>query len=105
MHFLCASTSLSEGQSRAFSVAGMPLLGVRRHGQVFIYRNRCPHRGITLNWAPDSFLDDSANLIQCAHHGAQFLIESGECVAGPCAGEWLEALDCLEDSQGIWLSE
>jgi len=105
MHFLCASTSLSEGQSRAFSVAGMPLLGVRRHGQVFIYRNRCPHRGITLNWAPDSFLDESASLIQCAHHGAQFLIESGECVAGPCAGEWLEALDCLEDSQGIWLSE
>lgn len=105
MHFLCASTSLSEGQSRAFSVAGVPLLGVRRHGQVFIYRNRCPHRGITLNWAPDSFLDESASLIQCAHHGAQFLIESGECVAGPCAGEWLEALDCLEDSQGIWLSE
>ncbi|MDU9405712.1 Rieske (2Fe-2S) protein [Pseudomonas sp. zfem004] len=105
MHFLCASTDLCEGQSRAFSVAGVPLLGVRRHGQVFIYRNRCPHRGITLNWTPDSFLDDSASLIQCAHHGAQFLIESGECVAGPCAGEWLEALDCLEDSQGIWLTE
>ena len=56
-----------------------------------------------LNWAQDAFLDDSASLIHCAHHGALFLIESGECVAGPCEGEMLQALDCQEDSQGIWL--
>ncbi|MDH1630514.1 Rieske (2Fe-2S) protein [Pseudomonas mosselii] len=105
MHFLCASNDLAEGHSRAFSVAGVPLFGVRRQGKVHLYRNRCPHRGIPLNWAADNFLDDSASLIQCAHHGAQFLIESGECITGPCAGEWLEALDCQEDSQGIWLTD
>ncbi|MFJ4347236.1 Rieske (2Fe-2S) protein [Pseudomonas sp. NPDC089401] len=103
MHLLCASNALAEGQSRAFSVDGIALFGVRRQGQVYLYRNRCPHRGIPLNWAEDAFLDDSASLIHCAHHGALFLIDSGECVAGPCEGEVLEALDCLEDCQGIWL--
>ncbi|CAM3710143.1 hypothetical protein CCOS865_00619 [Pseudomonas reidholzensis] len=105
MHFLCASAHLAEGHSRAFSVAGQALFGVRRHGQVFLYRNRCPHKGIPLNWTEEGFLDDSASLIHCAQHGALFLIESGECVAGPCEGEQLQALGCLEDSQGIWLKD
>ncbi len=103
MHLLCTSNALGEGQSRAFVVAGQALFGVRRHGQVYLYRNRCPHRGITLNADTDAFLDDSASLIHCVHHGALFLLESGECVAGPCEGEQLQALDCLEDSRGIWL--
>ncbi len=105
MHLLCSGVELSEGQSRGFNHDGVELLGVRRHGQVYLYRNRCPHRGIALNWQPDGFLDSSASLIACAHHGALFLIESGECVAGPCAGDALEALDCHEDSQGIWLRD
>jgi len=63
----------------------------------------CPHRGVPLEWQPDQFLDPSASLIQCATHGALFLIESGECVAGPCAGQFLTALDSREDEQGIWV--
>ncbi|MBO0369916.1 Rieske (2Fe-2S) protein [Pseudomonas shirazensis] len=104
MQLLCASEQLAEGHSRAFNLAGQALFAVRRHGQVFVYRNRCPHKGIPLNWADDTFLDASASLIHCAQHGALFLIESGECVAGPCEGEQLQALACHEDSQGIWLS-
>lgn len=46
MHFLCPSAALAEGHSRAFSVDGVELFGVRRQGQVHLYRNRCPHRGI-----------------------------------------------------------
>ncbi|NBA98201.1 Rieske 2Fe-2S domain-containing protein [Pseudomonas sp. R5(2019)] len=108
MHFLCGSDALGEAQSRGFHVQdfdgqAIDLLLVRRHGIVYAYRNRCPHRGVTLEWQPDRFLDDSASLIQCARHGALFLMESGECVAGPCAGDSLIALNCREDSQGIWL--
>ena len=103
MHFLCSSDQLGEGHSRGFSVDDSAVFAVRRAGRVYLYRNRCPHRGIALNWEPDQFLDSSASLITCGRHGALFLIESGECVAGPCAGEHLSALDCLEDSQGIWL--
>lgn len=103
MHYLCPSAALAEGHSRAFAVADLSLFGVRHNGAVHLYRNRCPHRGIALNWNAEGVLDASGKLIQCAHHGAQFIITSGECVTGPCTGEWLETLDCREDSQGIWL--
>jgi nitrite reductase/ring-hydroxylating ferredoxin subunit len=104
MHFLCSSVELGEAQSRGFDIDGLKILAIRRGGQVFIYRNRCPHRGVALEWQPDRFLDASASLIQCATHGALFLVETGECIAGPCAGDMLTALDCHEDDQGIWLS-
>lgn len=103
MHFLCTSAELNDASSRGFEVAGQALLAVRREGQVYLYRNHCPHRGVRLEWQPDRFLDSSGGLIQCARHGALFLIEDGECVAGPCAGERLQALPCIEDARGIWL--
>ena len=100
---LCAPNELTEGQSRGFALAELKLLVVRREGQVYAYQNRCPHRGIPLEWQPDQFLDHSNSLIQCATHGALFLIESGECVAGPCSGQSLTPLTCREDADGIWL--
>ncbi|MDF3194915.1 Rieske (2Fe-2S) protein [Pseudomonas sp. 1928-m] len=100
---LCAPDELAEGQSRGFEIAEEKLFTVRKDGQLYAYRNRCPHRGIPLEWLPDQFLDASASLIQCATHGALFLIESGECVAGPCAGQSLQELAIREDEQGIWV--
>ncbi len=104
LRFLCASSHLPESQSRGFELEDYKLLAIRRQGEVFIYKNRCPHRGIPLERQPDQFLDSSASLIQCATHGALFLIENGECVAGPCEGQSLTGLDCHEDAQGIWVT-
>ncbi|WP_296222240.1 Rieske (2Fe-2S) protein [Pseudomonas sp. UBA2684] len=101
---LCAVDELAEGQSRGFEIDNEKLFAVRKDGQVYAYRNRCPHRGIALEWLPDQFLDHSASLIQCATHGALFLIDSGECVAGPCAGKTLDALPCAEPPDGIWIT-
>ncbi|TKD46540.1 Rieske (2Fe-2S) protein [Azotobacter chroococcum] len=103
MQFLCAGNVLGEGQSRGFLLEERKLLAVRRDGRIFVYANRCPHRGIPLEWQTDRFLDASGSLIQCATHGALFLIENGECVAGPCAGEHLPRIDCREDEAGIWV--
>ena len=100
---LCAPDEVAEGQSRGFEIVGEKLFAVRKDGHLYAYRNRCPHRGIPLEWLPDQFLDHSASLIQCATHGALFLIESGECVAGPCAGQALQPLAIREDDQGIWI--
>ena len=100
---LCAPHELAEGQSRGFVLEGSKLLAVRKDGQVHFYQNRCPHRGIPLEWLPDQFLDHSGSLIQCATHGALFLIDTGECVAGPCAGQSLTALACREDAEAIWV--
>lgn len=104
MHYLCPGAALGEGCSRGLRVADLSLLAVRRQGQVYLYENRCPHRGVPLEWQADRFLDSSGSLIQCATHGALFLIDSGECVAGPCAGQSLRALPCHENAQGIWLA-
>ncbi|ROL78589.1 Rieske (2Fe-2S) protein [Pseudomonas protegens] len=103
MKFLCAASDIPEAGSRGFQLEGLKLFAVRREGQAYVYANHCPHRGVPLEWQPDQFLDPSASLIQCAPHGALFLIESGECVAGPCAGQFLRAIACGEDSQGIWV--
>tara|TARA_A100001037_G_C15125441_1_gene625919 strand:- start:456 stop:713 length:258 start_codon:yes stop_codon:yes gene_type:complete len=59
---------------------------VRRGEDVFGYVNICPHARTPLDWTPDQFLTrDKTNLL-CATHGAQFRIEDGFCVAGPCPG-------------------
>ena len=86
MIHLCPSSHLAEGNSRGFLVDERRLFAVRRDGRAYVYLNRCPHRGIPLEWQPDAFL-----------------IESGECVAGPCAGERLRALPCREDAEGLWV--
>jgi nitrite reductase/ring-hydroxylating ferredoxin subunit len=103
LDFLCTSDQLPEAQSRSFERRGQELLAVRRSGTVFVYLNRCPHRRVRLDWQQDQFLDDSASLIRCATHGALFLIETGECVAGPCAGQSLITIDCHEGVDGIWI--
>lgn len=103
MILLCESAHLPESSSRGFTFAGGDVLAVRRNGEVFVYRNRCPHRGVALQWQADQFLDSSASLIRCASHGALFLIETGECVAGPCEGQALTPVACREDQRGIWV--
>lgn len=100
---LCAASEIAEGHSKGFEINGLRLFAVRKDGLVHVYENRCPHRQIPLEWLPDQFLDTSASLIQCATHGALFLIDSGECVAGPCAGQFLRALPCSERDGIIWL--
>ena len=104
MKFLCTSSHIPDTQSRGFELDDYTLFAVRRDGRVFVYKNRCPHRGVRLEWEADRFLDSSASLIRCAAHGALFLIESGECVAGPCEGESLTALACEENAEGVWVS-
>ncbi|MDF3867106.1 Rieske 2Fe-2S domain-containing protein [Pseudomonas denitrificans (nom. rej.)] len=103
MILLCAPHDLAEGQSRGFKAAGLNLFAVRRQGRVYAYRNSCPHREIPLGYDAEQYLDASGRLLQCSHHGALFLIETGECIQGPCLGDVLEALPCREDERGIWL--
>ncbi|MFA5678743.1 MAG: Rieske (2Fe-2S) protein [Pseudomonas sp.] len=100
---LCRLDELSDPGSKGFELAGRSFFAVRQGQQVFVYLNRCPHRGIPLEWLPDQFLDHSGRLIQCASHGALFLPESGACVAGPCAGASLTSLVSYIDAGQVWL--
>ena len=101
---LCATSELPEGQSRGFTAGELQIIAVRRDGRAYLYENRCPHRGVPLEWLPDRFLDDSGSLLQCATHGALFLIENGECVSGPCPGQSLQPVAFEERDGEVWLT-
>lgn len=94
---LCALSEIDDPGSREFSwgEGGWPLslFVVRRGNSVWGYVNRCPHAGHELNLMPDDFLTRDGDLIMCRSHGAQFRIDDGLCVFGPCPGTQLQAVD------------
>ncbi|MCR8921230.1 Rieske (2Fe-2S) protein [Dasania sp. GY-MA-18] len=95
---LCHIDDIADDSSKGFELKDGSIFAVKKDGQLFVYKNSCPHLGVELNWQEDQFLDMDNTLIQCSTHGALFLIEDGQCVAGPCMGEYLQPVDYhLED--------
>ena len=76
---------------------------VRQDGEVYAYLNRCPHTGVSLDWVPDQFLDVTEKLIQCATHGAQFRIEDGLCIYGPCHGASLTRIPVTVEDDAVFI--
>lgn len=95
-HTICALAELEDPGSRAFAIGPdpWPLRGfvVRVGDEVFAYVNRCPHAGHPLDMRPDEFLAPDKATILCRSHGATFERTTGECLAGPCAGQSLCAI-------------
>ncbi len=81
-----------ENSSKGFECNGEKYFAVKKQNKIYVYQNSCPHIGVALEWVEDQFLDSSHTMIQCANHGALFVIESGACVAGPCTGQKLTAV-------------
>lgn len=93
MTLLCFAFEVDEHKGKSLEVNGQQLFAVRRDDQVFVYRNHCPHLGVELNWQEDMFMDIEGVLVQCATHGALFVPETGECVSGPCHGQYLQRVE------------
>ena len=93
-HILCKTTDIEDPGSKSFEVKTgrktQSVFLVHKNGEFFAYYNQCPHTGVNLEWQEDQFLDFDKELIQCATHDALFSIDTGECVAGPCAGDHLQ---------------
>ena len=104
---LCSLAELPEGSTRGFSIPTengyQDIFLVFKNGQVWAYRNSCPHTGGPLDWVPDQFLDLEGNLIQCATHHALFRIEDGACVAGPCTGKPLTPVRVEISGDAVYL--
>lgn len=92
MYVLCTLDEIDNKASKAFHTPLGDLFAVKKKDKLYLYANECPHLGVNLEWQTDQFLDSSKQLIQCAAHGAQFLIESGQCIQGPCSGQKLRAI-------------
>ncbi len=99
---------MPDGGSRGFSVETetfvLDLFLVRQADRLYGYENSCPHTGGPLDWTPDQFLDLDGRWIQCATHDALFAIQDGSCIAGPCAGDRLNALDVQLEEGVVWLT-
>ncbi len=104
LNFLCLLDELPAGASRGFELRGVKIVGVRQTTGLYFYRNLCPHSGISLEWHEHQFLDDSRTLIQCAHHGALFVIHTGKCVAGPCSGQSLQPISHQLINNEVWIA-
>lgn len=87
------ASNIPENGSKGFECNGEKYFAVKKQNQIYIYTNSCPHIGVALEWVEDTFLDHSRTMIQCANHGALFVIETGACVTGPCIGKKLNAVN------------
>jgi nitrite reductase/ring-hydroxylating ferredoxin subunit len=95
MRALCRIEEIPDGGSMGFPAAPggfTGLMAIRQGDKVRVYVNACPHIGTPLDWVPGRFLTADGTRIICATHGAEFAIESGLCVQGPCRGDSLEAV-------------
>ncbi|MDO9708908.1 Rieske (2Fe-2S) protein [Paracraurococcus lichenis] len=99
---ICAMEDIARGGARPFLLhrldedgAARPLrlLVVRTRDDAFHgYVNACPHAGSWLNIDAGEVFTPDRGRLRCGRHGAEFEIESGLCVRGPCAGESLTPL-------------
>jgi len=96
IHILCKTSDIDDPGSKSFEVRikrkTHAIFVVHKDGEFFAYLNQCPHTGANLEWQQDKFLDMDKTLIQCATHDALFIINNGQCIAGPCIGESLQPL-------------
>lgn len=89
---LCHFDELPNGGARGFDPTRRgqdTLFVIRRGDRVFGWRDACPHHGTPMAWRKDAYLNAARDRIVCHAHGAQFDIESGLCLLGPCRGERL----------------
>lgn len=72
--------------------------------EVRAWLNVCPHAGRRLDWAPGQFLKSKDGHLVCAAHGASFELDRGDCVAGPCRGDALRAVQVQVRDGAVWLA-
>jgi nitrite reductase/ring-hydroxylating ferredoxin subunit len=99
---VCPARSIEPGGARAFSLSRMAETGEARPfgivvvrtiaDEFFGYVNACPHEGTWLNVGADEFFSRDRAVLRCGRHGANFEIDTGLCVDGPCKGASLEPI-------------
>ena len=103
---LCAIEEIPDGGVTArdveSSTGGFSVMLTRIRGDVRAFHNECPHAARRLDWAPGRFLVEGDTVV-CAAHGAQFLLDSGRCVGGPCSGAGLKPIEVTIESGEVYV--
>lgn len=107
--YLCNAADVPEGGALGFDLrggGGDRMFIVRKNGRLYGWRDACPHYGDTpMAWRKNAYLDAASTRIICAAHGAQFDIETGICMLGPCLGKALQQVELsLTQENDIYIS-
>ncbi len=107
---LCRLAEIEDGEGRGFILGAgageLALFVVRQGGQAYGYVNACPHQGTPLDWggfdgSGGRFVSADSGNILCATHGAEFRLQDGRCLAGPCLGAALQPVELSRDGDGL----
>ncbi len=105
---ICETQSFAQQISQGFEFTlnqqNYHLFIIKQNQQYYAYQNQCPHTQAPLNWQPNVFLDSNEQYIQCSLHGALFMIETGQCVHGPCLDQFLTHLATKIQDNWIWIA-
>ena len=106
---LCRLDEIPDGEGKGFAIEQddktLDIFVLRLGDRVVGYHNLCPHVATPLNWVDGSFLTLDGDYILCDTHGAEFEIEDGRCVSGPCIGDRLTPIELdLRDGEVVLLT-
>ncbi|WP_075178537.1 Rieske (2Fe-2S) protein [Neptunomonas phycophila] len=95
---------LEEGGARGFLTnddGNDVFFVVKSDGQLFGWRNACPHiNGAPMAWRKDAYMNSAKSYVCCHAHGALFEPKTGLCIQGPCLGQRLKKIVICVDAEG-----
>lgn len=105
MNKICMMEDIPEREARAYETPnGDTIFITQRDGMYYAYQNVCPHLQVELEFLENQFLDRDQEYIEYSTHGALFMVETGECISGPCLGQSLEKVEIsIHSDGGIYL--
>ena len=90
---IARTTELTPGTTKKFLLTcdGREIEGfvLNLGGAFHAWVNRCRHVPMGLDWVENQFFTEDGQFLQCATHGAYYLPDTGECIAGPPCGKSL----------------
>ena len=105
MQVICDTKDITGDSARRFIVKNLDLIVMHRNGRFYAYRNECPHMNLPLTNRSKGIIDKNQEHLVCMQHGAEFDIENGSCIKGPCQGMALESVRTKTNNGKLYLIE
>lgn len=103
---ILASGDLAEGASAKFLLPcggrEIECFVVRHGGRLHAFVNQCRHVPMTMDWVENQFFTEEGDFLLCPTHGALYLPDTGECVAGPACGKSLFRVPLVERDGSVF---